>query len=318
MIEGVYMENFLLALSVIFPIFINLALGYFMMRLNILDDHSVNKINSSVFKVFLPLLLFYNVYSTNIQTALKPKLMLFSVVGTVVLFLVLLFVIPLIEKDNKKRGPIIQGIFRSNFVIFGIPVATLLCKKGDIAATSLLVAVIVPLFNVLAVFVMEFFRGERIDIKKTIKGVVSNPLIIASVVGLVFAFFKIKLPNILEKSISDISKIATPLALIALGASFTFKSVKGYTKQIIIGVLGKLVIVPFVLLSIAVMLGFRNGDLVSLMVLYSSPAAVSSFVMAKQMDADSLLAGHYVVLGSVFSIFTVFMWILILKNLMLI
>ena len=312
------MQNFLLALSVIFPIFINLVLGYVMMRLNILDDHSVNKINASVFKVFLPLLLFYNVYSTNIQTALKPTLMLYAVLSIVILFFVLLWVIPAIEKDNKKRGPIIQGIFRSNFVIFGIPVATLLCTAADIGATSLLVAVIVPLFNLLAVFVMEFFRGERIDIKKTVRGVVTNPLIIASILGLVFAFFKIKIPNILEKSISDIAKIATPLALIALGASFTFKSVKGYTKQIIIGVLGKLVFVPLFLLLGAVLLGFRNGDLVSLMVLYASPAAVSSFVMAKQMDADSLLAGHYVVIGSVVSIFTVFMWILILKNLMLI
>lgn len=312
------MQNFLLALSVIFPIFINLVLGYVMMRLNILDDHSVNKINASVFKVFLPLLLFYNVYSTNIQTALKPKLMLYTVLSIVILFFVLLWVIPAIEKDNKKRGPIIQGIFRSNFVIFGIPVATLLCTADDIGATSLLVAVIVPLFNLLAVFVMEFFRGERIDIKKTVRGVVTNPLIIASILGLVFAFFKIKIPDILEKSISDIAKIATPLALIALGASFTFKSVKGYTKQIIIGVLGKLVFVPLFLLLGAVLLGFRNGDLVSLMVLYASPAAVSSFVMAKQMDADSLLAGHYVVIGSVVSIFTVFMWILILKNLMLI
>ncbi|MBE7038568.1 MAG: AEC family transporter [Ruminococcaceae bacterium] len=312
------MENFLLALSVIFPIFVNLALGYVMMRFKILDDNSVKKINASVFKVFLPLLLFYNIYSTNIESALKPKLMLFAVLSIVILFFVLLFVIPLIEKDNKKVGPIIQGIFRSNFVIFGIPVATLLCTADDIGATSLLVAVVVPLFNVLAVFVMEFFRGEKVNFKNVLKGVITNPLIIASILGLVFAFLNIKMPSILVKSISDVAKIATPLALIALGASFTFKSVKGYIKQIIIGVLGKLVIVPFILLSVAVMLGFRNGDLVSLMVLYASPAAVSSFVMAQQMDADALLAGHFVVLGSIFSIFTVFMWILILKTLMLI
>lgn len=312
------MENFSIALSVIFPIFINLALGYVLMRVKILDDHSVKKVNESVFKVFLPLLLFYNIYTTDIKSAFEPYLIIYSVLTIVVLFLVLLFIIPKIEKDNKKRGPIIQGIFRSNFVIFGLPVAMSLCNQEDIGAISLLIAIIAPLFNMLAVIVMEIFRGERIDIKKIVKGVLTNPLIISSAVGLVFAFFNIKFPKNLESAIFDITKITNPLALIALGASFTFSAIKGYTKQIIIGISGRLIVVPMIFLSLAVFLGFKGSDLVALMVLYASPAAVSSFIMAQQMDSDATLAGHYIVLGSICSIFTVFIWILILKNLMLI
>lgn len=130
--------------------------------------------------------------------------------------------------------------------------------------------------------------------------------------------FNIQIPPLLNKCISDITKITNPLALILLGASFTFGSVKGYTKELIAGLLGRLVIVPAIFLPLASALGFRGGDMVALMVLFASPAAVSSFIMAEQMEGDGALAGQLIVLGSVLSVFTVFIWILILKGLMLI
>ena len=136
--------------------------------------------------------------------------------------------------------------------------------------------------------------------------------------GDIFAGFSIQIPPLLNKCISDITKITNPLALILLGASFTFGSVKGYTKELIAGLLGRLVIVPAIFLPLASALGFRGGDMVALMVLFASPAAVSSFIMAEQMEGDGALAGQLIVLGSVLSVFTVFIWILILKGLMLI
>lgn len=312
------MENFLLALEVIFPIVVNLALGYAMKRFGILDGVTVKKMNSSVFKVFLPLLLFYNVYSTDVKTAFNLQLILYSVLGVVATFLILLISVPHFEKDKRKCGALIQGIFRSNFIIFGLPVATSLCSPDDIGAVSLLIAIIAPTFNVLAVITMEIFRGSKINIKQIVIGVVTNPLIIASVLGLIFATFKITILPLFEKCISDITKITNPLALILLGASFAFASVKGYTKQLIAGLSGRLIIVPAIFLSLAAFLGFRGADMVALMVLFASPAAVSSFIMAEQMDGDGTLAGQLIVLGSVLSVFTVFMWILILKGLMLI
>lgn len=312
------MENFLLALEVIFPIVVNLALGYTMKRAGIFDDTTVKRMNASVFKVFLPLLLFYNVCTTDVKTAFDAKLISYSVLSIAACFLILLIIVPRFEKDNKRRGALIQGIFRSNFIIFGMPVAMSLCNPEDIGSVSLLIAVIAPTFNVLAVITMEIFRGSKINVLQIIKGVITNPLIIASALGLIFAGFNIQIPPLLSKCISDITKITNPLALILLGASFTFGSVKGYTKELIAGLLGRLVIVPAIFLPLASALGFRGGDMVALMVLFASPAAVSSFIMAEQMEGDGALAGQLIVLGSVLSVFTVFIWILILKGLMLI
>lgn len=308
------MDNFLLAFEVIFPIVVNLCLGYAMKRINILDGTTVKKMNASIFKVFLPLLLFYNVYSTDIKTAFDFKLILYSVLSIVAIFLILLFTVPHFEKSKKMCGALIQGIFRSNFIIFGMPVAASLCSKDELGSVSLLIAIIAPTFNVLAVITMEIFRGSKIDVKKIIIGVITNPLIIASALGLVFAKFNITFAPVIEKCISDITKITNPLALIMLGASFTFGSVKGYTKELIAGLSGRLVIVPAIFLPLGAFLGFIGADMVALMVLFASPAAVSSYIMAEQMDGDGTLAGQLIVLGSVLSVFTVFLWILILKG----
>lgn len=312
------MENLILSFNVVLPIFLILSLGYIIKKLKMLDDATIQNMNSVNFKVFLPALLFYNVYQTDLNAMFNPKLLIFSAISVILVFLVLCITIPIIEKDNSKRGVLIQGIFRSNFVIFGIPVTQALFGHDATGVASMLIAVIVPLFNFLAVVSLEMFRGGKLNIKKIIEGILSNPLIIASVVGLLFITFGVTLPTPIEKSISDIAKIATPLAFILLGSTFKFSAFSGYIKQLLIGILGRLIIVPAIVLSFAAYLGFRNIELACLISIFSSPTAVSSYTMAEQMGGDSELAGQIVVFTSGLSVVTVFFWIFILKQLTLI
>lgn len=308
------MENLILSFNIVLPIFLILSLGYILKKLKILDELTTKNMNSVNFKVFLPLLLFYNVYKTDLSVVFNPKLLIFSIISVILVFLLLFIIIPLLEKDNRKRGVIIQGIFRSNFVIFGVPVCEALFGQNATGVASMLIAIVVPLFNFLAVICLEIYRGGNINFKKIIKGIITNPLIIASIIGLFFIYFKIKLPTPIEKTINDISKIATPLAFILLGSSFTFSAFSVYIKQLSITILGKLIIVPGIVLYIAALLGFRNIELTCLLSVFASPTAVSSYTMAEQMDGDSILAGQIVVLTSIISIITVFLWIFILKQ----
>ena len=308
------MENLILSFNIVLPIFLILSLGYILKKLKILDELTTKNMNSVNFKVFLPLLLFYNVYKTDLSVVFNPKLLIFSIISVILVFLLLFIIIPLLEKDNRKRGVIIQGIFRSNFVIFGVPVCEALFGQNATGVASMLIAIVVPLFNFLAVICLEIYRGGNINFKKIIKGIITNPLIIASIIGLFFIYFKIKLPTPIEKTINDISKIATPLAFILLGSSFTFSAFSVYIKQLSITLLGKLIIVPGIVLYIAALLGFRNIELTCLLSVFASPTAVSSYTMAEQMDGDSILAGQIVVLTSIISIITVFLWIFILKQ----
>lgn len=312
------MENFTLSFNVVSPLFIVMALGYYLKYIKMLDKQTLDVMNKVCFKAFLPTLLFYNIYKSDVKSAFNPRLIMFSVSCVLILFFILLIIIPKIEKDNKKRGVMIQGIFRSNFVIFGMPVASSIYGDGNIGTTALLIAIIVPLFNLLAVISLEVFRDGNIDFKKIIHGIITNPLIVASVIGISFILLNIMLPTFIEKSVSDISKLATPLSLILLGGSFSFSDIKEYLKNIIFVVSNKLVIVPLIFIPLAISLGFREIELLTILLIFASPTAVSTFQMAEQMDADHILAQQAIVFSCLFCIPTVFLWILSLKQLALI
>ena len=308
------MDNLILSFNVIFPLFVTMALGYILKQLKMFDEKTLKIMNNLVFKVFLPILLFNNIYNTNLKDSFNIKLLSFCIISVIISFLLVTLIVPIIEKNNKKRGVMIQGIFRSNFVLFGLPVAISLFGEGQAGVIAILISVVVPMFNMLSVIALEIFRGGSINIKKIIKGIITNPLIIASALGLSMLLLNIKFPIFITKSISDISKIATPLSLILLGGSFNFCDIKTHIKQTSICVLGKLILLPIIMIPIGIYLGFRNIELVGIMLIFASPTAVSSFTMAQKMDGDDDLAAQIVVFTSAFCIITVFLWIFILKQ----
>lgn len=303
------MESLQLSFSSVAPIFLLMLLGYVLKRINIADKKTFDSINKLVFKVFLPTLLFYNIYKTETGQAFDINFIAFTIVAILCVFFVSLLVVLLIAKDNKKRGVMLQGFFRSNFAILGIPLVVYMTGEGSL--TSLMVAVVVPLFNVLAVVSFEIFRGGNINIGKVLKGIITNPLIIGCLFGLIFFATGIKLPSVVEKAVLDISKVASPLAIIVLGASFTFSSMKGYVKDISIVVLARLVIVPLIVLSVAAMFGFKGEEFACLLITFGSPVSVSSFAMAQQMGGDEKLAGHVVVVSSALCLVSLFVLIFI-------
>lgn len=312
------MENLILSFNVVLPLFLNIALGYMLRCMHLLDEQTQKNLNKLVFKVFLPIYVFNNIYTTNIAVAFQPGLVALTMGGVLAIFAFLMVFIPRIEQDNAKRGVMVQAIFRSNFVLFGLPVAVSLCGENNVGPTSLLVGFVVPVFNVLAVVCLEAFRGSKPDFKKILKGIATNPLIIASVLGIIMNLAGLQLPTGVKKSVTDLGRVATPLALVALGAGFQFRRIKGYVRQLIICICGKLVIGPLIMLTLAALLGYRNEMLVPVLALFGSPVATSSYTMAELMGGDGTLAGSLVVLTTAFSILTMFLFIFALKQLALV
>lgn len=308
------MNNFLVSFNVVFPIFIMMALGYFMKQIKLVDSGTVKQMNAVVFKVFLPLMIFKNVYESDVSDVFSPKLALFVIISILIIIALLFLLVPVFEKDRRKQGVLIQAVFRSNFVIFGVPVSEALCNGEVSGTTALLVAIVVPLFNFFAVVTLEVFRGTKPKFRTVLKGIITNPLIIASALGLFVLFSGIRFPNIIEKSISSISSVTTPLALIMLGASINLK-LSSNALRLIWGVLLKLVIIPAIVLPVAVVVfGFKGTDIAIMLAVFATPPAVSSFTMAQQMGADDELAGQLVMFGTVFCVITMFLWIYILKT----
>lgn len=309
------MENLIISFNVVLPLFLCIALGYFLKRIHMLDGDVLKKMNKLCFKVFLPIYLFNSVYKTDLSAAFNAKLILYGIIALTIFFIILMLLIPRIEKDDKKRGVMIQAIFRSNFALFGLPVATSLCGEANLGPTSLLLGITVPFFNIYAVIALETFRGGKPSIRKMIKGIVTNPLIISCVLGVIFYLLKIELPYAVDKTVVDLGRVATPLSLVVLGGEFAFSNVRKYVKQLSITVLGRLVVSPLIFVTLGVLMGFRNEMLVPILIMFGAPTAVSSFTMAQQMDGDSELAGQIVVFTSAGAILTIFVWVFALKQL---
>ena len=309
------MDNLILSFNVVLPLCLCIGLGYYLYRIGMIEETVQKSMNKLVFRVFLPVYLFNSIYTTDVASVFNMRLIVLACVGVLGVFAAAMMIVPAVEKDNAKRGVMVQAIFRSNFVLFGVPIAASICGEANVGPTSLLIGFVVPMFNVLAVVCLETFRGGKPDVKKMLRGIAHNPLIIASVLGIAMNLLGVKLPKGVEKSITDIGKIATPLALVVLGAGFRFDVIGGYLRQIAICMAGKLVIAPVVMLAAGVLLGLRNETLVPLLAVFGSPIAVSSYTMAEQMGGDGKLAASLVVLTSVCSILTMFLFIFALKQL---
>ncbi len=305
------MESLKLSFDAVAPIFLLMLLGYVFKCLKVADKKGFDLINKLVFKAFLPTLLFYNIYKTETANVFDPKLVVFTVIGILCVFIVGYFTVLIITKENPKRGVMLQGFFRTNFAILGIPLVSYICGEQARGLASLMVAIVVPMFNILAVIALERFRdgSEKLNILNLLKGMAKNPLIIGCIIGLVFLGFDIKLPYVIEKSVSDIASIATPLAIIALGAGFEFSGIKGYAKEISIVIIARLLVIPIIVLTCAVLCGFQGEALACLLITFGGPIAVSSFSMAQQMDGDEKLAAQIIVISSALCLFTLFLWI---------
>ena len=295
-----------------------MVLGYLLVNYTSLADRKLTKqANAIVFKIFLPCMLFYNVYQSDIGAEIhsRIKLCIWAAGGLLILFVLLCLIVPKVVKQENQQGVVIQGIFRSNYVIFGVAVVQNMYGVKSTTTAAILSAILVPMYNFLAVVALSIFGEKReTDWKKIILDIVKNPLIISSVLGIIFSLLGIRLPTAVDTTVQDLAKLSTPIAFMILGGDLDFSNVRGNLKVASVVLTIKLVILPLIMIPMIVMMGYRDADLLSGLLAYQTPVAVSSYIMAQQAGADGQLAGQLVVFSSVLSIFTLFVTILILRT----
>ena len=317
------MNELLFAGKTVLPLLLLMSVGFFCRRIGLLNDGLVKGINQLIFKVFLPVNLFMSVLKTPYDTKLEGKDFLLVFFGLIALFLILMVIVPLMEKDKKKVGVLIQGMGRANYAFFGIPLVAMLFPGQDTSLAALLVTVTVPVYNVMSVIALSAFGGGKVNIKKILLNILKNPLIISVVLG--FAAWLLHLQFTIPEGqttpdsplytfLNDMAKVSTPLALFTLGGAIDLKSAFSHKKQLLMGVMGKLIVAPLVFLSLAVLMGIRGVGLACVFISFGAPTAVSSYPMAQQMGGDGELAAEIVAMTSVFSIVTTFLFIFLLKT----
>ena len=298
------MKNLIFSLNATVPVFLLMALGFLFRKLGWLDEVFASKMNQFVFLVPLPLLVFEDLASVDFQKVWNLKFVLFCFFVTLA-SIALAGILSLLWKDRGIRGEFIQASYRSSAALLGI--AFIQNIYGDAGLAPLMIIGSVPLYNMMAVVVLSFFQPEqrkrdKLLWKKTLKGIVTNPIIIGIAAGLFWSALRIPMPYVIEKTVSNIGAVATPLGLMALGASFDVQKALGKIKPVIA----------------AVMLGFRREELIAILVMLGSATTVSCYVMAKNMGHEGTLTSGVVMLTTVFSAFTLTGWLFILKSMNLV
>ena len=314
------LADLLFSANVVVPIFLLILLGYVLTRVKLWDEHFLKIANNLCFKCLLPVLLFYNVASANIFEVFNGKLILYACACACLLCGVLFFIVPFVIKDKKRRGVMIQGTFRSNFLLFGVPLGLSIGGVNGAVLAAVVASFYVPVINMLSVVSLYAFSdAEDKSLKAALLGIVKNPLVIGGILGLIFSLIRnsigFEIPVMIDTTLSNIKATATPLAFLILGGDLKFNNMLRNVKVSAFSVLGKIVLIPAIMLPISALLGFEPLEMAILLAVFATPNAVSSYAMARNYEADYELAGEIITLGTLLSIFTIFIFITITKSL---
>ena len=310
------MENLIFSLNATIPIFLMMLLGMLFRKLGWMDEVFAAKMNKFVFLIPLPVLLFEQLATVDFSEVWDIKFILFCFVVTAI-SITISTVISLLWKDRSIKGEFIQATYRSSAALLGI--AFIQNIYGTVGMAPLMIIGSVPLYNVMAVVVLSFFKPgnnsfDKALVKKTLKGIVTNPIIIGIVAGFVWSALKLPMPLILHKTVSSIGATATPMGLMSMGATFEMKKATSKMKPTLVAVFMKLVGFCAIFLPMAALLGFRNEELIAILVMLGSATTVSCFVMARNMGHEGTLSSGVIMMTTLLSAFTLTMWLDVLRS----
>lgn len=308
-------ENLLFSLNATIPIFLLIVLGWFLMQIKLFNKSFTSVADKYVFKVALPVLLFHDIATANIREDFDLKFVLFCMIATSVMFLGIWALASVLMKDKSMVGAFVQASARGSAAVLGIAFVNNI--YGGSGMAPLMIVAAVPLYNIYSVIILTMCSKDRQDskgnIKKAFINVIKNPIIIGIVLGLPFSLTGAALHPILDKAVINIANTATPIALLVVGATFEGRKAIQKIKPTIIATFIKLIGIPLLFFPFAVLLGFRNSQLVAILVMLGSPTTVTCYIMAKNMGNDEVLSSSIVVMATLLSSVTLTMWVFILK-----
>lgn len=308
------MEYFIFGLDKVLPLFIVMAVGLGLKKKGIIDEKISSGLTTIVFYIALPAKLFIGTANSDLADNLNMTFIMFAVLATFAGFLVITAIVMFFVKDLGKASAMIHAGFRGNLAYIGLPLIQGILGKEVIAPATLILVVIIPLYNVLAILLLSICNNKNgtLDIRKLVIDIVKNPLIIAILIGIVFSLLNIKIHTIVDTSLQSLGSIATPMSLILIGAGLRADVFKNDAGKVIFSALYKVVIQTMIFMPLALKMNFNQDELVTLFILFSVPTANNVYIMTKQMGGDAELASGISVLGLLMCIVTLPLGIVLL------
>lgn len=313
------MEHFLFAVRAVLPTACILLCGYGLKQRGVLSAAFLQQGDRLCFSFLFPILVFWNLYHGReyaISHEQYGKVILFAYgmiffsVTTGMLF------VPRLVKERGRIPVVIQSLYRGNFMLYGLPFSEMLGGEECLVMATAMTAATLPILNAAAIFQFAYYTGESKQSWSAVFGkILRNPIIWGVLLGLMFQKVDWYLPAPVETTLSDLAKMATPLAFLILGGRFQFRSVEANRKILSWILFFKLLLMPMLYLPFCALgLGMGKTELIPVFIFISAPTAITTYQLAGQFNADMELAGDVVVYSLLFSTVTMFILIFFLKN----
>ena len=313
------MENFIYSINVTMPIFLVMVIGYILKQIGMLNDNFVTVANKFNFKVTLPFMLFKDIAGVDIKAVFDIKYVLFCAIVSTICFWVVWGTAKLLVRDKTIRGAFVQSSFRGSAAVMGL--AFIQNIYGSSAMGPLMIVSAVPLYNIFSVIVLTFEANDSTNIDKKAKirqagiNICKNPIILSILAGLIVGLLGIQFPTLVNKMVSNVAQMATPLALITIGAGFEGRKALAKIAPTMAASTIKLVLQPLVFLPVAAWMGFSGEKMIAILIMLASPTTPSCYIMAKSMNNDEVLTASVIVTTTLMAAFTLTGWIFLLKTL---
>ena len=313
------MENFIYSINVTMPIFLVMVIGYILKQIGMLNDNFVTVANKFNFKVTLPFMLFKDIAGVDIKAVFDIKYVLFCAIVSTICFWVVWGTAKLLVRDKTIRGAFVQSSFRGSAAVMGL--AFIQNIYGSSAMGPLMIVSAVPLYNIFSVIVLTFEANDSTNIDKKAKirqagmNICKNPIILSILAGLIVGLLGIQFPTLVNKTVSNVAQMATPLALITIGAGFEGRKALAKIAPTMASSMIKLVLQPLVFLPVAAWMGFSGEKMIAILIMLASPTTPSCYIMAKSMNNDEVLTASVIVTTTLMAAFTLTGWIFLLKTL---
>ncbi|OYQ68058.1 AEC family transporter [Aerococcus sp. 1KP-2016] len=303
----------MIGFNAVMPMVMYMLLGQMFARSGMIQESSFKEFNKAIFSILLPINLFTNIYISDFKQTFNASTLAFILITAATLYAILAFVIPKLESEQTRYGVMLQGSVRSNAILFGLPLGTALLGESNMGMVTITIAIIVPFWNIMSVVGFSLYSDSKVSFKQMGKTVITNPMVIATIIGILVVLFNIQFPVFINTTLTNINRMVSPLALMVMGGTFSFKEIRNSGKSLIFTLSNKLIILPLIAITLGALVGFRNDAIISILIAFAGPTAVSSYAQAVAAGGDGKLANQIVVFSTILSMFTLVVWITLMK-----
>lgn len=289
-------------IEIVLPVFLIIGLGYGIRRTGLVDNTFYVQANRLLFYVCLPLLLFYKIGTADFSTSFNLRLVLATSSAVGCCFLLACLYGRWRGYPAPVQGAFCQGSFRGNLAYIGLAIVYNAYGDAGLTRAGVLLGFLVPVLNFLAILALTLpQQRHRNNYRAIVKQIIINPLILASLLGILWSFFQLPIPTILDRSLAIASAMTLPLALLSIGGSFSLAKLRGDIWRASLATAIKLVLLPLITSALMLLAGISGLDFAIGLLMAGTPTAVATYIMACQMEADGELAGTIVVLATALS-----------------